>query len=109
MSHPTVTPRTYAVIFAALLGLTLTTVLLANPEVHLGAWEVPVALGIATCKTVLVALFFMHLLHSPRLTWLVVGGGILLLGILLTLTLSDYKTRGWLPEKGGPTSQSAAP
>jgi hypothetical protein len=42
----------------------------------------------------------MHLLYSSRLTWLVVGGAVLFLGIMLTLTMSDYLTRGWLPERG---------
>jgi hypothetical protein len=37
----------------------------------------------------------MHVKDSPRLTWAVVIGSIFWLGILLTLTLSDYLTRVW--------------
>jgi len=48
----------------------------------------------------LVALFFMHLRHSTVLTKVVVGGGLLWLGILLFLSLSDFVTRGWLPVLG---------
>src|SRR4051794_1049279 len=99
--HPPSSPMPYFVVFAALLTLTLTTYLLSGAQ--LGAWEVPAALGIATAKTVLVALFFMHLLHFSRLTWLVVASGIVCLGILLSLTLSDYWTRGWMREAGAPT------
>src|SRR5437588_9125285 len=95
-SHPPSSPMPYFIVFAALLSLTLTTYLLSGAE--LGAWEIPVALGIATVKSVLVVLFFMHLLHFSRLTWLVVASGILCLGIMLALTLSDYWTRGWMRE-----------
>jgi cytochrome c oxidase subunit 4 len=95
MSHPTVSPRTYLAVYVGLLGLTLSTVLLSGAE--LGGWEVPIALGIAACKTTLVALFFMHLLHSPRLVWLVAGAGVLFLGVMLALTWADYWTRGWMP------------
>jgi cytochrome c oxidase subunit 4 len=42
----------------------------------------------------LVALFFMHIRHSVKLTKLVVVGGLLWLGILLLLTMTDYATRG---------------
>jgi cytochrome c oxidase subunit 4 len=106
MAHPTVSPRTYLLVFVALIALTGTTYLLALQ--HLGGWEVPVALGIAATKTVLVGLFFMHLLHSNRLTWLVVATGFLFLGILLALTGADYGTRDWMPEKG-PAQVSAPP
>jgi len=44
-------------------------------------------------KVVLAALFFTHLRYSPQLMWVVVGGGLFWLGILLTLTLGDYLTR----------------
>ena len=47
------------------------------------------------CKAGFVILFFMHLLHSRPLTWLVPGAGLFWLGILLALTLSDYVTRHW--------------
>jgi cytochrome c oxidase subunit 4 len=97
MAHPTVSPRTYVLVFVALIALTGTTYLLALQR--LGAWEVPVALGIATVKTVLVGLFFMHLLHSSRLTWLVVATGLVFLGIMLVLTGADYWTRDWMPQK----------
>jgi hypothetical protein len=33
--------------------------------------------------------------YSTRLTWAVVLGSLFWLGILLTLTLGDYLTRGW--------------
>ena len=87
-----ITPeRTYYVVFAALIGLTLLTV--AVSFVELGPFHLAVGLGIGAVKAVLVALFFMHLLHSTRLTWVVVGAGLFWLGILIVLTMSDYLTR----------------
>lgn len=41
----------------------------------------------------LVALIFMHLIRSPARMWLAAGVGLFWLGILLTLTMSDYFTR----------------
>jgi cytochrome c oxidase subunit 4 len=96
MSHPTVQPRTYLIIYALLILLTLTTVGLAT-RAHLGQLEIPVALGIAACKTVLVGLFFMHLMHSSKLVWLILAAGVLFLAIMISLTMADYATRGMLP------------
>jgi cytochrome c oxidase subunit IV len=86
---------TYYVIFAALIALTLLTVGLSF--VHLGeAMHLVVGLTIATGKAVLVILFFMHLLYSPRLSWIMFLSGLFWLGILLVLTLTDYLSRGVL-------------
>jgi cytochrome c oxidase subunit 4 len=93
MSEPT-RPPTYFAIFAALLCLTGATVLVAY--LPLGEWHTVLALAIAVAKATLVLLFFMHLLHSTRLTWLCIAAGVFWLGIMLTLTFSDYLTRHWL-------------
>lgn len=90
--------RTYVNVFIALIALTFVTTGVAF--IDLGPFSVVAALAIAVSKALLVALFFMHVRHSPRLTKIVVAGGLLWLGILLTLTLSDYITRGWLPVPG---------
>ena len=90
--------RTYTLVLLALLALTAVTTLVAF--VDLGAFSVVVALAIAVCKMLLVALFFMHVRHSTKLTKLVVLGGLLWLAILLMLTLSDFTTRGWIGVPG---------
>jgi cytochrome c oxidase subunit 4 len=41
-------------------------------------------------------MFFMHVRHSTKLTKLVVLGGLLWLGIPISLTMADFATRGWL-------------
>ena len=89
-----VTPlTTYLLVFAALAGGTLLTWWVST--IDLGAWNTPIALLIATIKAVLVILFFMHVIHSTRLTWVVVIGAFLWLGVLFVLTFADYLTRGW--------------
>jgi cytochrome c oxidase subunit 4 len=82
-------------VYGALLVLTLSTYWIAT-HASMGTWEIPVALGIAAVKTMLVGLFFMHLLYTNRLTWLVIAAGLLFLAIMLSLTLADYWTRGWM-------------
>ena len=85
--------RVYYTIFAILLFCTYLTVQIAFLD--LGALNTVAALGIATFKAAIVILFFMHVKYSTRLTWAVVLGSIFWLGILLTLTMSDYLTRVW--------------
>jgi len=91
-AHPAST-RTYYVIFAVLLVCTYLTWQIAR--FNLGIFNVAAALLIATLKAVLVVLFFMHAKDSPRLTWLVAVGGLVWLGILMSLTDADYFTRWW--------------
>jgi cytochrome c oxidase subunit 4 len=89
---------TYVKILLALLVATGVTTAVAR--VDLGGFSVVVALGIASVKMVLVALFFMHIRHSTKLTKLVVVGGLLWLAILLLLTMTDFATRGILGVPG---------
>jgi cytochrome c oxidase subunit 4 len=90
--------KTYALVFAGLIVLTVVTTAVAF--VDLGPFSVVVALIIAVCKMLLVALFFMHIRHSTKLTKLVVVGGLLWLAILLALTMTDIATRGALGVPG---------
>jgi cytochrome c oxidase subunit IV len=87
--------KTYALVLITLLVLTVLTTYVAT--VDLGAFSVVVALVIAVTKMCFVALFFMHVRYSTRLTRLVILGGLMWLGILLLLTLTDFFTRGWVP------------
>lgn len=65
--------------------------------VHLGMFNVIVALAISITKAILVALFFMHIKGSSRLLHLAATIGIIWLLIMLAFTLGDYFTRGWVP------------
>lgn len=91
MSGPITPTRTYYRVFAALILLTLVTV--AVSFVELGAWHTTVGVLIGVVKASLVGLFFMHLLHSSKASWLAVLAGLFWLGILMALTLVDYLTR----------------
>ena len=84
--------------FLALLGLTLLTVGVAFLD--LGSLNTIIALTIAVAKALLVLLFFMHLRYSSGLIGIVWGAGIFWVMLLLTITLSDYLTRSWLPVAG---------
>ena len=89
---------TYVLVFLGLITLTVATTAVAF--VDLGPFSVVAALVIACCKMLLVALFFMHVRHSTRLTRLVLVGGLLWLAILLLLTLGDVMSRGWVGVPG---------
>ena len=94
MSERITEPPTYYTVFAGLIALTVLTVGLSC--IDLGAWHTVVGIGIAIAKALLVVLFFMHLLHSDRMTWIAAGTGLFWLGIMLALTLADYLTRSFL-------------
>ena len=90
--------KTYVAVFVALICATVLTTAVAF--VDLGAFSVVVALAIAVCKMLLVALFFMHVRHSTALTKLVLVAALLWLAILILVTLSDFHTRGWIGTLG---------
>lgn len=92
MSEHTGSAKFYYGVWIALLILTVVTALVAR--VDLGPFNTIVALGIATCKALLVVLFFMHVKDaSERLTKVVIISSIFWLLLLLGLTLADYGTR----------------
>lgn len=104
MAEKVVAPITYVIVFAILIVLTLVTVgvsflelgdttLLAGFAVN---WHTLLGLTIAVAKASLVLLFFMQAIYSSRLTWVVILAALFWLGVLMTLTLTDYFTRPWL-------------
>lgn len=93
MPGAAISQRTYCWVFGALIVLTFLSIGISFLE--LGEWHTIAGLTIAVCKASLVILFFMHLLLSKRLAWIVLGAGVFWFGILLALTLADYLTRHW--------------
>jgi cytochrome c oxidase subunit IV len=93
-SHPT--PLLYVGILTALVIGTCLTWGIAFKD--LGIWNPVVALTIAVIKAVLVILFFMHVYYSNKLTKLTVAAGFFWLLIMITMSLSDYLTRTFLPQ-----------
>ena len=91
--HHIVPKSTYYLIFLALLAGTGLTWWIAT--IDLGMMNNVIMLTIAVTKATLVVLFFMHVKYGSKVTWLVLGGSVFFLLILLVLTRNDYLTRGW--------------
>jgi cytochrome c oxidase subunit 4 len=94
MPERAISSSTYLVVCAALIVLTFLTLGVSFIPLKPGVWHIVIGLIIALCKAMLVVLFFMHALISPRLTWAVILVASFWLGILLVLTFSDYFSRG---------------
>jgi cytochrome c oxidase subunit 4 len=83
----------YFAVFATLMILTIVTVWVSR--INLGTLNTTVAMAIAIIKATVVILWFMHVIHSPRLTWIVVIASFLWLAVMFVLFFADYSTRGW--------------
>ncbi|MBI4565804.1 MAG: cytochrome C oxidase subunit IV family protein [Planctomycetes bacterium] len=88
-------PKVYVSVYAVLLALTGLTV--AAARFDLGRFNLAIALAIAGTKALAVIVYFMHARSAGRLIWLFAGAGFFWLAILITLSLYDPLTRGWLP------------
>jgi cytochrome c oxidase subunit 4 len=97
VSEHIVSPKLYLSIFLALMVLTGSTVYAATVDLnqYYAGLNVIVALVIATCKALLVVLFFMHAYYSSKRTQLIIFAGVFWLAIMLSLTLGDYASRSW--------------
>jgi cytochrome c oxidase subunit 4 len=97
MSEHIVPRKTYFAVFAALMVGTLLTVLAARINFGDGPLNDIIAMTIAVTKAALVVLFFMHIRYGSRLNMVVVVSGFFWLAIMIAFTLSDYKSRDWMP------------
>lgn len=94
MSAPKLSLRTYLLTWAGLLALTLTTSLVGL--VDLGHFTPALAVVFAIAKATLILLFFMHACCDTRLIRVVIAAAVLWILIMISLTVGDYVTRGWL-------------
>ncbi len=97
--------RSYFVIFAVLIACTILTT--GVSFLNLGRLSTIVALTIALFKASLVLLYFMHLRASSRMVWVFAIAGLFWLGIMFTLSFSDYLTRKASVERAEPITQNA--
>jgi len=74
-------------VFAALMVLTFITV--AATWVNLGDWNLWIAMGIATVKAALVALYFMHLRYDSPFNALLLVSALVFVALFLGLTMLD--------------------
>jgi len=96
MSEHIISSKMYVGIWATLMVLTVVTASVAF--IDLGPLNTVVALVIATCKALLVVLFFMHVKYtSEKLTKMVIASSLFWLLLLLFLSLADYTTRSTHP------------
>lgn len=98
MAEPLVRKRTYWIVYVVLLALTLLTVLLSY--LHMGEFNMVIALVIAAIQACLIAGLFMHGLYEVALVRVIAAGAVIWFLIMISLTLVDYHTRGWLPFPG---------
>jgi cytochrome c oxidase subunit IV len=98
MKVASVSIKTYTFTWLSLLALTLITTLIGF--VDLGVFTMVIAVGIAALKAAIIAAIFMHALLEAKLVKVVIAGGMVWFLIMVTLTMSDYVTRGWVPFPG---------
>ncbi len=96
MSTNSVSVRTILLIAVALIITTIISVSVSFIPLE-SKWHVTIAMSIGAFKASLVMLFFMQIIASPRLTWVVITASVVWLIVLLTLTLVDYLSRSLLP------------
>lgn len=83
--------RTYLIVLAGLILLTLISVLVT--QISLGALTVAIALLIASVKSTFVLLYFMHLKFESRFFVFATIGVIGLIAAVIFTTLLDYLTK----------------
>lgn len=91
-AHHIVSATTYFIVLVALLFFTFLTVVVAYHNFG-GLWNLVIALGIATLKAFIVAMWFMHVRFSGRLIQLTIVTALLFLALMIFGTLMDVWTR----------------
>jgi cytochrome c oxidase subunit 4 len=99
----------YHATLTALLILTAITVGASYIQFGSSAANVVIALTIASIKAILVALFFMHLLHEKPVNSIIAVAGFLFLGIFLMFCLLDFNTRLDASPRSLPNLEKATP
>jgi cytochrome c oxidase subunit IV len=102
-SHFIVPARTYWLVYAGLMVLTVITVAayylpeaiskLVGQPVELGAANVVIAMAIATAKASLVCLFFMQLKYDKKFNLIAFLSSLIFLGLFLGFTMIDINFR----------------
>ena len=91
--HHIISKFTYLKVFAALVVLTVITVLAA--QIHFGpVLGIIVAIAIASAKASLVVMYFMGLKYDTRVNTLVFLTGLGFVAVFLAFTLIDTTYRG---------------
>ena len=86
--HKIVSFKTYSIVLIALIILTLISVFVS--KIDFGNLSVIVALSVASIKSILVFMIFMHLMYDKRMYALMVVGVLLVMTLVLIITFLDY-------------------
>ena len=98
MNPPRPSLAVYLVTWAALLGLLLATSLIGLA--NLGTFNLLLGLVFAAMQASLLVLVYMHVIYDQVLIRVCVIAAVIWILIMMTLTLNDYHTRGWLLPSG---------
>ena len=89
--HHIVPFRIFILVLAALLVFTFASIAITNYE--LGPFTVVAALLLASIKTVLVLVYFMHLKFDVKMFGILVAAVLILIGVVIFITFLDYLYR----------------
>ena len=89
--HHGLTLGGYFIVFGVLIFFTILTYWTAQKD--LGPWNLPVALAIATTKSTIVCLFFMHLWGDTRVNQFIMILSVMFVILMCSLTIADVNTR----------------
>ena len=89
--HHIVPYRTFLLVLVALI--TFTFISIGATSYNLGPLTVVTALVLATLKTILVLIYFMHLKFDVRMFAILVFAVLVLIGVVIFITFLDYLYR----------------
>lgn len=72
----------------------LTGITVVTSRLHLGAWEMPLAMALASAKVLVVMLVFMGLLWEKSVNLVILASTAVFVFIFFSITLSDIVYRG---------------
>ena len=105
--HHIISLKVYIIVFFTLLLMTAITIITAQYD--FGSFNIILALLIASFKSSLVLLFFMHLYYDNKVNLAFIIGSVLFLGTFIGLTMIDtnrrtdlYKIKGEVVNKHAP-------
>ena len=105
--HHIIPLRVYIIVFFILLLMTALTVITAQYD--FGSFNIILALMIASFKSSLVLLFFMHLYYDNKINLIFILGSVLFLAIFIGITMIDTNQRTTLYEIRGKLVDEQAP
>ena len=105
--------KTYTAVFLSLIFLTIVT--LISAQYDFGSFNIILALLIASFKSSLVLLFFMHLYYDNKINLAFILGSVLCLALFIAFTMIDvtrrhdiYDIKGKLVNPNAPIYESAS-